>query len=293
MSPSTLEALWQQQLEDLARSHFDAARQRVDDVYGRHFAKLSVIARRHWQHRRDIPRDLANMPRSLWHLGRRLAGKDASEARPLSSKERTIMQIVVEELLAIPQLEKNILDHIQQHPSIDPTAVAQLHLLLERYTPQQAQQRLQQALARLTVSQEGGRDMFVFITLGVLGRSLSDKVAFGSALGLGATAATGIYLGQQSFLAALWTKWFGVPAWVSASGALSGFLVLLLVTPAIAPLTEFGINRIRARVLLHDMIDRVEHNVLHTKLDATSVAGHIGSYMQLLPDFLQLLRSLR
>ncbi len=288
------EALWQEQLRALVTGHFGAARKRVDSVYRQHFASLPVVIGRHWRYKRDVPKDLANIPRNLWQLARQLSGgKNSPPARALSQKEQAVMQIIVEQLLAMSQLEAGIIAHIQQHPGVQSQLLDELHEWIGQYTAEEARTRLHHAMARLTVPQEGGRDVFIFITLGIAGRSLSDKIAFGSAVGVGSATATSFYIGQQSFFGALWAQWFGAPAWVAASGAAAGFLVMLMVTPAIAPLTEFGINRIRAKAFLHEVVDQVEHNVLHTGTDATSVAGHIGSYLQLLPDLLQILKSLR
>ena len=296
---------WQQTLERTVCAHFADARQRIDPVYQQHFADLGSVYRRHWQHRGDIPRDLANIPRSLWRLavqgGRWVArvkpGADKAESEPqpvrLSQKEQAIARVLIEDLLQLPQLELQLLSHLQQHPLANGEHWQELQQLLSQHSPEQAQQRLAQALTRLTATQEGSRDMALFLALGMLGRSFGDKIAFGSAMGLGSAAATSVYIGQQSFWGGLWVQWFGAPGWVTATGAATGMVAVVLVTPLIAPLTEYGINRVRAKKFLGEAVDRVEQNILHTRADAGSIAGQMGSFVQMLPDLLQLLRGIK
>lgn len=291
---------WQESLERTVCAHFAEARQRVDPVYRAHFADLGSVYRRHWRHRGDIPRDLVNIPRSLWRLLAQ-GGRAITRARPvaaptasrLSKKEQAIARILIEELLQLPQLEQLLLVHIQQHPLATEEHWRELQQLLAQHSPEQARRRLNQALTRLTAAQEGSRDMMLFLALGMLGRSFGDKIAFGSAMGLGSAAATSVYIGQQSFWGSLWVQWFGAPGWVAATGAAGGILAVILVTPLIAPLTEYGINRVRAKKFLFESVDRVERNILHTRADAGSVVGQMGSFIQLLPELLQLLRGLK
>ncbi|MDE1461325.1 hypothetical protein [Spartinivicinus poritis] len=284
---------WEQELQRLVKVHFAAAHQRVDVVYQQHFASLRKVLHRHWQHRKDIPRDLANIPRATWHLAKRIGGQRVDDTIKLSQKEVAISQILINELLALPQLEQMLIEHIKSHPSTEANHWDELQTLINEFTPEQAQQRLQQALSRLTLTHEGSRDMLIFFTLGLVGRSFSDKLAFGSALGLGSAAATSLYISQQSYWGALWAKWAGVPTWISVGGAIGGAVVLLAATPLVAPLTEFGVNKIRAKKFLHEVVTRVEQNILQTKPDATSVIAHIGTYIQLLPDLIQALRVIK
>ena len=284
---------WEQDLQQLVKDHFVAAHQRVDIVYNKHFASLRKVFHRHWQHRRDIPRDLANIPRATWHLAKRLGGRKVDSNLKLSQKEIAISQIMINELLQLHILEQALIEQIKKHPDTDANHWDELQSLINEFTPEQAQQRLQQALSRLTLTHEGSRDMLIFFTLGLVGRSFSDKLAFGSAIGLGSAAATSIYISQQSYWGALWAQWAGVPAWISVGGAIGGAVVLLAATPLVAPLAEYGVNRIRAKKFLHEVVTRVEKNILQTKPDATSVVAHIGTYIQLLPDLIQALRVIR
>ncbi|MBU2713329.1 hypothetical protein [Zooshikella harenae] len=284
---------WEAELQALVKKHFAEAQQRVDVVYSNHFASFSRVLHRHWQHRKDIPRDLATIPRATWRLAKRLTGRHTEKPLTLSQKEIAISQILINDLLDLPSLEQLIIAHITKHPDVNPEDWQELKQIIDSYTPEQAQQHLQQALSRLTLTHEGSRDMVIFFTLGLIGRSFSDKLVFGSALGLGSAAATSLYISQQSYWGALWAKWAGVPTWISVGGAISGAVVLLAATPFIAPLTEYGVNKFRAKKFLHEVITRVENSILQTKPDATSIIAHIGTYIQLLPDLLTALRAIR
>ena len=285
---------WNTKLESLINVHFELAHQRVDGFYNKYFASFKSILGRHWQHRRDIPRDLITIPRTTWRFAKRLAGRKGTASKiKLSGKELAVTKLIIDELLQLRRLEQDIFQFVLGQSEINLQQLQELQEILGDYTPDNAQQKIDLALRRLTVTQEGGRDVLVFLTLGLIGRPFADKVVFGSALGIGSTAATGIYISQQSFIGAIWTKWMGVPLWVSISGALVGISALLLATPMIAPVVEFGVNRFRAKPLLHGVIDQVRHNLLNAKTDTTSIAGLIGSYIQLMPDLLQILRAIR
>ena len=168
-----------------------------------------------------------------------------------------------------------------------------MEALLQRYSPAELELRVREAVARLAVDHEGSRDVLLFITLGVAGRLVSDKIAFGSAGVLGATAASSLYLSQQSYLSALWAKWFGLPGWVSITGGALGFAALILLTPVVAPLVECGINRFRAERTLQRLIDEVQQQLQSPGTDGYTLAAYAGTYVQLLPDLLHILRSLR
>lgn len=285
---------WRTQLEALINDHFEQAHQRVDKFYALYFASFKSIIGRHWRHRRDIPRDLITIPRTTWRLAIRLAGRKGKNSKvKFSGKELAVANLIIDKLLQFRRLERKIFNLVLDQEAIHLKQVQELQELLKEYSPAQAQKKIDLALHRLTVTQEGGRDALVFLTLGLIGRPLGDKVVFGSALGLGSTAATSLYISQQGFIGALWMKWMGVPVWVSVSGALAGFTTLLLTTPLISPVVEFGVNRFRAKPFLHNVIDQVQHSLLDTKTDVSSIVGYIGSYIQLLPELLQMLRAVR
>lgn len=284
---------WNAQLNKMLDTHFAAARERVPEVCARHFHSLAGVTRRHWQHRRDIPRDLATIPRFTWRALRRLGGRRVLVQHHYSAKELALAGVVANELLQLAVLEEVLLRHLGQHPELDPGKQREVEALLQRYSPAELELRVREAVARLAVDHEGSRDVLLFITLGVGGRLISDKIAFGSAGVLGATAASSLYLSQQSYLSALWAKWFGLPGWVSITGGALGFAALILLTPVVAPLVECGINRFRAERTLQRLIDEVQLQLQSPGTDGYTLAAYAGTYVQLLPDLLHILRSLR
>ncbi len=284
---------WNAQLNQLLEAHFAAARQRVPEVCARHFHSLGGVTKRHWQHRRDIPRDLATIPRFTWRALRRLGGRGVVLQQHYSAKELALAGVVASELLQLAVLEQALLRHLGQHPELDPGKQREVAALLQRYSPAELELRVREAVARLAVDHEGSRDVLLFITLGVAGRLVSDKIAFGSAGVLGATAASSLYLSQQSYLSALWAKWFGLPGWVSITGGALGFAALILLTPVVAPLVECGINRFRAERTLKRLIDEAQQQLQSPGTDGYTLAAYAGTYVQLLPDLLHILRSLR
>ncbi|WP_372764344.1 hypothetical protein [Litorivivens sp.] len=284
---------WSAQLNALLEDHFAAARKRLPMVCERHFHSLRGVARRHWQNRADIPRDLATIPRFTWRALRRLGGRRLELQHHYSAKELALAGVVASELLQLAELEQALLRHLGQHPGLDPQQQAEVEVLLSRYSPAEMETRVRQAMARLAVDHEGSRDVLLFLTLGLAGRLASDKIAFGSAGLLGASAASSLYLSQQSFFAGLWAKWFGVPGWVSVSGGLAGLATLLFLTPVVAPLVECGINRFRAERVLGNLIDEVQAQLQSPGADHYTLAAYAGTYVQLLPDLLNILRSFR
>ena len=284
---------WETQLNTLIEEHFAGVRERVAPFYDRHFASLRRIASRHWQYRRDIPRDLATLPRFTWRALQRLTGRRVMSTRRYSAKELALAGLIGSELLHLPDLEEKLLRHLSQHPRLDLSKQDEVQAILARYSPTDLEQRLQEAVARLAVDHEGSRDVLVFMALGLMGRAVSDKVAFGSAGLLGATAAGSLYISQQSFFAGVWAKWVGVPGWVSLAGGGAGILALLLLTPMLAPLVEFGVNRFRAERMLGNLVAQVQQQLQHPGNDGYTLAAYAGTYIQLLPDLLNILRSLR
>ncbi|MFT5576716.1 MAG: hypothetical protein ACI89D_002245 [Bermanella sp.] len=284
---------WQAVLDVLLEDHFRGVRERVPQFYKQHFASLRRIASRHWQHRRDVPRDLATLPRFTWRALQRLSGRNIAGGRRYSAKELALAGLIGGELLHLSALEEKLLRHLSRHPELDLNKQAEVQAILARYSPADLEQRLQEAVAQLAVDHEGSRDVIVFLALGMVGRAVSDKIAFGSAGLLGATAASSLYVSQQPFFASLWAKWVGVPSWVSLAGGTVGLVLLLLLTPLMAPVVEFGVNRFRAERMLGNIVDQIQQQLQHPGTDGYTLAAYTGTYIQLLPDLLNLLKALR
>ena len=108
-------AQWDARLQALLDAHFSAARARVPAVCERHFHSLRSVARRHWQNRRDVPRDLATIPRFTWRALRRLGGRRINVQQHYSAKELALAGIVAGELLQLHELEQALLRHLAEH----------------------------------------------------------------------------------------------------------------------------------------------------------------------------------
>ncbi|BFM06954.1 hypothetical protein GCM10025791_05360 [Halioxenophilus aromaticivorans] len=294
-TPTSSELIhWQQQWQADVVQHFTDARLRVDRVYAEHFASLKAVYHRHWRHRGDVPKDLLNLPRALWRLVSAPIRKNQPQSQPApTGKEMALIEVINTDLLAMPELQAKFHQQLKSHPNYQGEALQELEALLKNLSPEEAHEKLQIAVERLRLSHEGTRDLFLFVSLGLLSRSLADKVAFGGAAAVGSSLATSAYLSQKSFLGALWAGWFGAPSWVATAGAVGGIGLVILATPVISPLTETGINRLRAKKILRNIVDETETQVRHAKFDIGSSAGQIATYMQMLPDIVQLLKQLR
>ena len=278
-------AAWGEALRDDIDAHFAEAHQRVESVYRQHFRSLPKVLQRHWQYRRDVPADLAALPRSVW----RLVSRRGKSERPLTGKEQAIAQLIAVDVLDLDGLQARLFQRLESHPDYRPETVDALRAELAG-DPEQAAQRLREAVARWGLSQDSSRDLLLFLVLGLAGRGLSDKVLFGSASLIGMSAASSLYLSQQGGLAAWWASWFGVPGWVTLGGAAAGVVGVMALTPVLAPFIECGFNRLWRRQRLHRLLDEV-HQQLRPPL--REHLWQYGSYLQFLPDLLQLLRQLR
>jgi len=287
------EEQWNQLLEQTVDDHFSAAHSRVPRIYKEHFSSSKRVFSRHWRHKADIPRDLMSLPRAIATLFTRAFGRKSKEHIGLSRKQKELADILSNELLQLTTLETDLFNLVQVHPGLEEAQWDELQSLLNTYTPEVAMRRINIALTHMAVTYEGGRDAMVFFTLGIVGRSLSHKVAFGSALGIGASAASSLYISQQSFLGGLWASWFGLPAWIGLSGAAAGLAAVVLVTPLLSPFFELGLNKVRSEKRLHNIVDQMHQNTLHKGPDTETLAGYMGTYVQMVPDLIVALRSLK
>ena len=278
---------WQSQLLGAIDDHFAGAHQRVDRAYRQHFASLRAILGRHWQHRRDVPADLLAAPRALWHTVRR---SKSQQARPLTGKEQAVAAVMAEQVLDLPGLQALMLEHLRHHPDYHQREFDELRALLAPYDSAQAARRLQLAVAQWGQRHDSNRDLLLFFSLGLLGRAVSDKIAFGSASLIGMSAASSVYISQQGALSALWASWFGVPGWVAVSGALAGFAVVIAATPILSPFIEYGFNRYRTRQRLQKMVEQVHRDV---RQPLSERLWQYSGYLQFIPDLIQILKQLR
>ena len=287
---SDAELHWQAGLESAIADHFAVAHARVDEVHKRYFETFSAVVARHWQNKADIPADLMNIPRALWRLLRRVGQRGAPAYRQLTGKEQAIATILSQQVLDLAALQELLFQQLSTHPDYQQGDIEKLRLALAPYDSELAAKRLQAAVAQMGLQQDSSRDLLLFLGVGLLGRGVSDKIAFGSASMIGMSAASSLYLSQQSAWAALWAGWFGVPSWVALSGVIAGFAAMVVATPLVAPVIELGVNRVRGRRRLHRLIDQVEREL---RPSISTQLWQYGSYLQFIPDLLVALRHLK
>jgi len=281
------------QLNELIKTHFSDAEQRVDIVYQQHFASSRAILSRHWRHKKDIPADLMALPRSLFSFGKKLTRQTASttsENTDRSGKQQEVYDLVYHDLLDLPGLENKLEQYLQQAVSDYQQQIEQ-HSELSDTQRKQFKQYVNHQIDRLQLTNEALREGLLAFTLMISGRILGDKAILSSAASIGGTLATSGYISQQGWLTGLWLSWMGVPGWVTVAGASAGVMGALLLSPVIAPGLEWGINRLRARKLLLQPVHNAEQQIL--KKDGLLYTSRLGVYLQLLPDLAQFIQRLK
>lgn len=298
---STIEAgVLETELQRIICDHFRAAHGRVPAVYQANFASGTAIFRRHWENKRDIPQDFLSLPKTAYRVFHTAFNKVRASTRTksalpqkLSGKEAALLRIIQQQLLQIEALGDKLL---QKTREFSPDIIAIETLTKSPLSPAekvQIEQFLSQRIQSFTLPRDGSRDLLLFLTIGILGKGLGQKVAFGSSIATGAALAQSLYLSQQSWWGAIWLSWAGTPGWVSVMGATGGIALTLVLAPVISPLAEMLINRTRGEKHLHQLIDQVEKSTLRHRTDNLDIAGMFASYAQLAPDLLQLLKSFR
>ncbi|GAA3947717.1 hypothetical protein [Allohahella marinimesophila] len=285
------------ELRAIVKTHFVAARARVGDVSKGELLSARSIARRHWQYRRDIPRDLVSMPRTVWRgmrgLLRRSGPEESGSPKVLSGMEAAMLIVIRNDLLDLPGLQFKLHERLlEADPQLD-DAQALLQELAGEDRLDAVERYLAGELERLSTPSEGTRDLLVFMLIGVISRGSGLNATFGSALAAGSATASAVYVASQSWWGALWLQFSGMPAWVSVAGAVGGLGVAVVLTPALAPLSEWLVNRWRGERYLHDLVDQVEHNLLENRKDGLDLAGRLAGLAQFAPDLLALLRAIR
>ena len=275
------QTLMEEALRAIVQNHFLEARKRVTDVWRRDLVSVRSVAKRHWRHRRDIPKDLVSMPRTLWRgvmdllnrWPRAASEKTKSKVRVLSGKEAALMRMIREDLLDLPGLQRQLQARLLL---ADPQLSSCQHLLEELAGEDRLQaieRYLDGELERLSTPSEGTRDLLVFLLIGIVSKGSGLNATFGSAIAAGSATASAIYIASQSWWGALWLQFSGLPGWVGVAGAVGGLGVALVLTPFLAPLSEWLVNRWRGEGYLHDLIGQVEHNLLENRRDGLDLAG--------------------
>ncbi|WP_250657597.1 hypothetical protein [Alkalimarinus coralli] len=280
-------------LEEIIVRHFADARGRVNEICANHFFSIRAVTKRHWQHRKDIPQDIAAVPRAGWGLAKKLAGKGLQSGRIPSGKEQALLEIVSQELLQLDQLSAKLNAYLKQEVEEVGLTTEEVASLLDKGNAPLVEGWLKQRIETHSVAQEGIRESLVFIATGLVGRAFSDKAVFGSTMGLGSMAATSLYLSHQGWWSGLMVQIFGVPGWVSVAGMMGGVVATLAIMPVISPLVETGVNRFRAERMLVRIVDAVEQDMMKDTPEIAGIAGRLATFIGLLPDLLQIAVKLR
>ena len=275
-------------LEQLIAEHFACARGRVDAVYHDYFHSLKTITKRHWKNRKDIPQDIAAVPRAGWSLIKAAVGKKRAGSIRSSGKELELLDIVTTELLQLNVLSDKLNNYLEKEVLGAGLTVEELFHFLDKDNAAFIEQWLQKRIETHSVAQEGARESLVFVATGLVGRAFSDKAVFGSSMGLGSMAATSFYVSQQSWWAGLMTQVFGVPGWVSVAGMVGGAATMLAVMPVISPIVETGVNRFRAKKMLTKIVDSVEKDMMKESPEVAGIAGRLATFIGMLPDLVQI-----
>ncbi len=284
-------------LNRLVDQHFDLALKRVDSVYQQHFYSASTIFKRHWRHKRDIPVDLASLPRGLWRLLSELTTRQKtvdSARKPvaLSAKQIELQAIITETLLDLPGLENKLEHYIStyQH-QFDVEFELTLHGLTQSQR-QQLMQQLDDYLKQMSLPVEGAREALLFMLTGLLGKKLG-VAGFASSIAVGQATASAIYISHAGWWAGFWASLTGVPGWVSVLGAGGGVLGILLIAPLLAPLMELGINRLQMKKKLYQLVEQARTQMIKPEKDTLDVLAQLAIYIQTLPDILHFLSKIK
>lgn len=253
-----------ERLVALTTAHFSAAEGRIEQIYQKHFAPLSSVVDRHWRHKRDIPSDLATLPRDAWHVAKGLVNRrkssDGGDEPPskLSGKQKEVIDVLANELLRLPELDQKLSDYVAQYQQEFDDSLHQLLSQLQPSQREQVQKQLLQHVERMLLPVEGAREALMFGLAALIGHGIGSA-GFGSAVGVGQAAAGTWYVSSLPWWGALWVHVAGAPAWVGVAGGASGMVAALLVAPLLAPFIELLLNRWRARKILKDGRERADH----------------------------------
>lgn len=276
-----------QNINDIVESHLDEAKNRVTPVYLTYFASPRVVLSRHWRHRGDIPKELATLPRSAWGFIKKATTRNKNQLNSvaLSGKQNELYTAIEVELLDLPGLDKKLQDYVAHYQANFEAQLSDLLDGLPTHQREDFERQLAHHIERMSVPVEGSREALMFLLTGLLGKGLGAS-GFGSSIATGQAAATAIYTSNLSWWGSLWVSLTGVPAWVGWVGATSGLMATLIIAPFLSPLLDVGINRIRGKKMLREIIEQVRARVIKPPNDAVDVLGKLAVYLQLLPDII-------
>jgi hypothetical protein len=280
-----------QNLNGIVDAHLNEAKSRVIPVYLKYFASSTVVLDRHWRNRRDIPKELATLPRTMWSSFKSVVTRATSQSDKntdsisLSGKQLELYNAIEVELLDIGGLDKKLQNYVMQYQSNFDFKLSNLLDDLPTNQREEVETQISHYIDRMSLPVEGSREALMFLLTGLIGKGLG-ATGFGSSIATGQAAATAIYTSNLSWWGGLWVGLTGVPGWVGLAGATSGFMATIVIAPFFAPLLEVGMNRFRGKKMLFEIIEHVRIRVIKPPSDTVDVLGKLAIYLQLLPDII-------
>ncbi len=284
----TEDQIHQNAIQNIINNHFVQAENRIEPICSSYFYSFREIIKRHWKNKKDIPNDLASIPRHSWNFVAKKVFKKNIKSLPKSGKVKEIESIISNQLLDLSGLEKEIEDYLIPYQQEFEKSLSDILESVPVPDRGKYANMLESEIEKLTTPIEGCRDAVMFLVAGIVGKVFSDKIVFGSMLSTGKAIATSIYMSQLSWFGALWANIFGIPAWIGVAGAIGGMAAGIIVAPLVSPLFEFGINRLRAKKILTEIVRSAEEKLTVAGKDAFNVAGKIAIYLQVFPDILHI-----
>ncbi|MFC1504352.1 hypothetical protein ACFL6D_02940 [Spirochaetota bacterium] len=278
------------EINRIVEEHFTEVDVRIESVNKKYFSDPKEVFARHWRNKKDIPSDLAAIPRHTWNIIAKYILKKKTITVPKSGKQKEVEAIIYTELLDIGGLEKKIEEYVKPYQEDFEAELRSVIGQVPVLKREEFSRELERNLEDLNIPVDGVRETVMFLMAGVVGKVFADNITFGSMLATGKSIAISMYMSQLSWFGYIWASIFGTPAWVSVIGIAGGVITALLVAPLISPLFEMGINRIRARRVLRNIVSYARKTLTEKGTSTVTIAGKIAVYLQILPDCLEMAR---
>jgi len=282
-------------------THFAEAEERLDDIAASHFTNTKVVWKRHWRNKKDIASDLLCLPRHTYKFIASNVFKKKSNPLPKSGKEMEVQRIISEQFLDLNGLDHKVNEYMKSILEKHEKAFKDLLNSVPNCNRKEFAEEMEKQLVQLNTPIEGAREAIMFLLVGTIGKSLSEKVMFGSAVSTGQAAATSLYLAQLPWYQAGTISVFqslpgwvpvpaflAVPGWVAAAGASAGILIGAAIAPLMSPLVEVGFNKLSIKRSMGKVLNAARDQVTQDGPDYCSVAGKMAIYLQVFPDIIHL-----
>ena len=301
-------------LATIIDSHLLEATSRVDMIYEQYFGNIGSVFSRHLKHWKDAPKDLVQPFLGLWNVtGGKLLKKDPVYLE--TGKKAEIVSVITNDLLALPALEKKILEHIRPFHESAQEEIEGLLAQVPESGRKRAEKEMERALESLDVPVEALRDVAGALILGS-----AAAVWGGKGFVFGNLAA------GQSLMAMIWASnlgWYGsfayalsgtsfggwisgtligsllgisgAPLWVSVAGGAGGLVAGVVLIPVVGPFCEWGVNKLKGKSALDSIIEVARHSLLgkdsNIGTDKSTVLAKTYQYGDMLNNLTTLVRS--